>query len=429
MSGASQSTPVATTGAEPPSAKEVFSDFEICLLTYAVPGATTADGKKVLALHDVMTLVYVQTCHANDSGKYSRCRWATLKKGRLRHIVERRAYSMNVPGRSLPSPGMTVDDFRVLMELEERHINCHFKQQVLSVLDRLAHGDTSMVEMKVQSKAGPSCPSVATGDPDPDPEITDDPLQHFPGSSLYYNKMKIADGRRAPEFKCSTFCRDQNFFYCGGCPTCNHYWHLKGIRNYNVARTKQGDVMLKWQYNPNVLAEHYAQVQANNPTWKLDARGRPIPWSYGHFKRIRIEAAPEPSPPASSLPAPSSLTPPLPAPPKPPAGMKKAYECSERCKNGYFFDKGGCPTCNAFWHGLGFRNPERPTCMRERVVVYDPKCKPVDCGVLDSHFEELARRYPEWDLDALGRPAYPAVKDEALQNDPSEPSTDLAQAI
>jgi hypothetical protein len=33
--------------------------------------------------------------------------------------------------------------------------------------------------------------------------------------------------------------------------------------------------------------------------------------------------------------------------------------------------------------------------MRERVVVYDPKCKPVDRGTLDSHFEELARRYPE----------------------------------
>jgi hypothetical protein len=281
---------------------------------------------------------------------------------------------------------MTVDDFRVLMELEERHINCHFKQQVLSVLDRLAHGDTSMVEMKVQSKAGPSCPSVATGDPDPDPEITDDPLQHFPGSSIYVNEMKNVDGRRAPEYKCSTFCRDQNFFYCGGCPTCNHYWHLKGMRNYNVARNKQSDVILKWQYNTDVLAENYAQVQVNNPTWNIDARGRPIPVSYGHFKRYRIEAMPEPSPStsspsASSLPAPSSFTPPmtapssltpsmlapssftppmsasspsappLPAPPKPPAGMKKAYECSERCKEGYFFDKGGCPTCNTFWHG------------------------------------------------------------------------------
>ena len=84
--------------------------------------------------------------------------------------------------------------------------------------------------------------------------------------------------------------------------------------------------------------------------------------------------------------------------------MKRTYECSQQCREGYFFDKGGCPTWNAFCHGLGFRNTERPTCLRERVVVYDPKCNVVAAESLDSHFKELARRYPEWERDGEGLP-------------------------
>jgi ssDNA-binding Zn-finger/Zn-ribbon topoisomerase 1 len=408
---------VAVVQAQP--VRDVFCEYHVNILGSSIPGATTVNGIKVLALHDVMTLVYRKSCGNPQGGAYSRSRLDIMKKGRLKFHFQNKVYNMRVPGRAKTSPGMTLDDLRILMEIEERHINYHFKQQVLRVFDLFKSGDTSIqVEMIVQPvepeqtlsagtsvlTSGPAAP-VDWMEPLPPSSLppsssvlTFDPRHHFPGSSVYNNDLKIVDGRRAPDYKCSSLCKNGHFLHCGGCPTCNYYWYLNELRNYNVARDKQGNAIVTKQYDADRLMEHYRQVKENNPTWKLDEKGRPIPDMYKKSKKCRTEEV--------SVQPPPKAAPPKAAPPKPPADMKKAYECSEKCKEGYFFDKGGCPTCNAFWHGLGFRNKERPTCHCERVVIYDPKTKPVEKAALDAHVEDLERRYPDWKKDGAGCPVW-----------------------
>lgn len=93
-------------------------------------------------------------------------------------------------------------------------------------------------------------------------------------------REKTKAGRVEPlPYKCSFACKTGRFSSTGGCPTCNQYYHLIGLKNPMVTR---GEGFVQLPYDEDVLLMHYEAVCKNNPGWEKDDSGKPVvPRGYG----------------------------------------------------------------------------------------------------------------------------------------------------
>jgi len=74
------------------------------------------------------------------------------------------------------------------------------------------------------------------------------------------------------------------------------------------------------------------------------------------------------------------------------------YECSSYCQENFFYNKGGCPTCNVYWKKGMFRDNRVATrkWKGNDVVV---KTSTIEGDFIAKHYAEVKRKNPTWKLE------------------------------
>jgi hypothetical protein len=81
-----------------------------------------------------------------------------------------------------------------------------------------------------------------------------------------------------------------------------------------------------------------------------------------------------------------------------PKGRFVPYECSSYCEESFFYNKGGCPTCNVYWKKGTFRDSNVATrkWKGNDVVV---KTSTIEGDFIAKHYAEVKRKNPTWKLE------------------------------
>lgn len=285
--------------------------------------------------------------------------------------------------------------------------------QVEEVLQKYIDGNRDMIKPHVTNKAPQNYGALGMGvisssngaaagasiNASQAMEIESDPM----------DRLALARPDRFVPYECSSFCKESAFYIKGGCPTCNAYWQPLGFRDNKVKKvTSKGieKVVKSSDIEPAVLTKHYAEVQKNNPTWKTED-GIPVPPSALDVASLdKKTAMKRERDKEKEIPYENDLKAYPRAPPLSKTVLRPPFQCSDMCMTGQFRGTRGCPTCNEFWDGIGFRNPERETTDRiKEGFLQDEDGRPYETyywskkyeeKIWMRHYEEMNRRYPLW---------------------------------
>jgi len=389
--------------------------LEMTLLGEKIVGGLTPCGKEVWAVNDCLKPIW------NSTVKDDRTRWfKTCAKIDPVHVFY-------FPSRNGFSPAIEAHVFVGMVKTSKTgKINKEKLKQVEEILTSYIEGNRDMIKTLGASAAAQTYGAAAgssTGAASNGKERMEIATDAFEG-------LGIAPKGRCVPYQCSSFCQEKNFYIKGGCPTCNAYWKATGYRDSNV-EIKKGRVVQSSDIDADLLARHYAEVRARNPTWKLQD-GIPVPPNYNDLKSIdktesgkrKLEWAKQPPAIENDL----GWYPRV--PPRSSTVLCTPYQCTDMCMKGMFSDI-GCPTCKVFWNAIEALDPNRRTTnmshdglLRDEngrnyltYDVYNVLWK-VDDGIpvdipykrpseLDSHGTELQRRYPHWLQNEDNEPQIP----------------------